>query len=232
MGNQAEAAPVPSVILLHGLARRPGSMAALARALERDGYRVHNLGYPSTRHPVEVLAREHLLPRFRACQARQAGPVHVVTHSLGGIVLRALAAQVADLPIGRVVMLGPPNHGSEIVDRLGSWWLFGRINGPAGRQLGTGPDSVPRRLGPVPFELGVLAGDRPFLEPFRRWVPAPGDGKVSVASTRIDGMRDHRVLPVGHMAMMRDPVVIAETLHFLRTGAFRRSMEGGADPGG
>ncbi len=209
-----------TVILLHGLARGPGSMNRLAQALTMAGHRVHNLGYPSTRHPVEVLVREHLRPALTACGA-DGGTLDFVTHSLGGILVRELARACPDLRIGRVVMLGPPNLGSEIVDRFGAWWLFGAINGPAGRQLGTGADSLPNRLGPAPFALGVLAGDRPWLEPFRAWIPGPGDGKVSIARTRLAGMHDFRVLPVSHAFMMQDPDIIRETVHFLAHGRFR-----------
>ena len=221
--------PLPTVVLLHGLARRSGSMSKLGAVLSGAGFRVCNLHYPSTRHPIEVLAREHLLPVIRACRTNPAGgedgPVHAVTHSMGGILLRELAARDPSIRFERVVMLGPPNHGSEIVDRLGQTSLFRWINGPAGTQLGTGSGSVPKRLGPAPFEVGIIAGDRPVFEPFRWLVSAPSDGKVSVASTRLFGMRDHIVLPVNHMGMMRDPMVIAQTLHFLREGRFQRAAE-------
>ena len=147
---------------------------------------------------------------------QSATRVHFVTHSLGGILVRSYFAEQADPRLGRVVMLGPPNQGSEVVDRLGSWWLFGRLNGPAGRQLGTGPDSVPNSLGPVGFELGVIAGNRSINWVNSLMIPGANDGKVSVARTRVDGMREHLVLPVSHPFLMRHPRVIEATLQIGR----------------
>lgn len=223
----------PRVILLHGLARSPASLRKLELALRDAGFATCNLGYPSTRHPVEVLAREHVLPQIRAClgdSGAMAGPVDFVTHSLGGIIVRQLRASGADLSIGRVVMLGPPNAGSELVDHLRTWWPFRWINGPAGQQLGTEPGSLPNRLGPADFELGIIAGDRPALEPFAGWIDGPSDGKVGVRRARLAGMRDFIVLPVTHALMMRDDRVIAEAITFLRQGHFDRDP-GGKPPG-
>ena len=120
-------------------------------------------------------------------------------------------------------MLAPPNGGSEVVDRIGHWRLFGWLNGPAGRELGTGPGSLPNRLGPVRFPLGVIAGDRSI-----NWInslfllPGRDDGKVTVARTRVDGMADHLVIHATHPMIMRHPEVIRQTLHFIREGRFDR----------
>lgn len=209
-----------SVVLLHGLARSATSMQPMARQLEQAGFRVCNIDYPSRHHAIEVLAAEHVLPQISACQMRHPGPVHLVTHSLGGIIARHLAATRALEAIGRVVMLGPPNAGSEVVDRIGSWRLFQALNGPAGRQLGTGSSSLPRQLGPADFEVGVIAGRRTVNPLLSLMIPGPDDGKVSVASARLEGMRDFIVLPVTHPLMMRSRLVIRHTIHFLRHGRF------------
>lgn len=207
-------------MLLHGLARGAASMQPMARALENAGYAVCNLGYPSRQHPVEVLARDYVAPQIARCFPDHPGPLHFVTHSMGGIVLRQLAATGAVPQIGRVVMLSPPNQGSEVVDALGSSRLFQALNGPAGAQLGTAANLPPARLGAAPFELGVLTGNRSVNWALSLLIPGEDDGKVAVLRARLEGMRDFRVIAGSHPFMPRNREAIAQTLHFLRHGVF------------
>jgi len=214
--------PTPgTVILIHGLGRGPWSLKRIEWALRRDGYQVINLSYPSQRHDIATLARQTLEPIFSA--HANTGPLHVVTHSLGGILLRQFLHDHPNAPKPRrVVMLGPPNQGSEIVDRLRDWKPFAKINGPAGLQLGTEPESTPNQLeGRSGCEVGVIAGSVSLNPLFSWWIRQPSDGKVSIQSTRLAGMSDHIVLRTSHTWMMWRGCVIDQIRTFLHTGRFK-----------
>lgn len=216
----AAPAQADCVVLLHGLSRSEYSMLLIEEVLGFHGYRVVNETYPSESAPIADLVA-HVGRSVARCGEERT---HFVTHSLGGILVRAWLRDHRPPVMGRVVMLAPPNAGTEIVDRLAGreplLEIMEFLSGPAALELGTGPDSVPARLGPVDFELGVVAGNRAISPLGPILLDGPNDGTVSVASTMVEGMADHIVVPATHSLLMNNPVVIAEILEFLRYGAF------------
>lgn len=212
------------VVLLHGLARTDRSMNKLEHALKDENYDVINFAYPSTKHDIATLAREHLPKALAQCQANTI--INFVTHSLGGIVLRKYLSENNLEQLGSVVMLGPPNKGSQVVDKLKNVPGFRLINGPAGVELGTDKSSVPNSLAAVTYPVGVVAGSSSINPMLSRMLPNPDDGKVSVENTKVEGMTDHIVVPVSHPFLMRNEEVIQQVKIFLKTGKFFRDEVG------
>ena len=208
------------VVLLHGLGRTRRAMAALDRHLRYHGFRTVNLGYPSRSLDIRQIANAHLAPAVSRLIGTSGRPVHFVGHSLGSIVVRQY---LRDHPVTtgtRVVMLAPPNCGSELADTLMRFGWYRRLMGPAALQLGTEPDSEPNRLGPVAAAVGIIAGTKSCLPFSRRIFQGANDGKVAVERTRLAGMDDFLVLPCGHTFMTRDRTVMHQVVRFLRTGMF------------
>jgi len=209
------------VLLLHGLARTARSMSPLAKFLGHHGYLVVNQGYPSTRAPIEQLAAPAVGEGFAQLASLGAESMHVVTHSMGGILLRSALHKSRPAELGRVVMLSPPNQGSELVDALARFRWFCMIFGPAGCQLNTKREGLPQQLGSVDFSLGIIIGNRPAMG-LKYFFPGPNDGKVSVERAQVAGMRDFLVLPCGHSMIMRKKNVQQQILHFLEKERFQR----------
>ena len=214
------------VVLLHGLMRGATSMNKMQRGLDEAGFITANIEYPSRDHTIEELADIAVPDGLAACREHDGiDRIHFVTHSLGGILLRQFLS-TNDIPeLGRVVMLGPPNQGSLAADEMVDVPGFDWINGPAGRQLGKGEESVPLGLGPADFELGVIAGNR-TIDPITSAVlPNPDDGRVSVEDTKLEGMTDFVVVDHSHAFMMRMQRPIDLTIAFLNDGKFSEAEE-------
>ena len=234
MSSSSNSTPTPkTVVLLHGLGLGGWAMWRVAATLRREGYRVVNLSYRSLAMPLEELANLWLPAKIAHCVelGSQKSPIHFVTHSMGGIVLRGWLKGCGAPPpnLQRVVMFAPPNRGSTLVDRIGHWPVFRWFTGVNGRLLSTRADSFPNSLGPWPEgpELGVIAGDRSPNPILTQWTGMPGDGKVRVEHTRLIGMADHIVLPVSHTLLQYNGRAIHQVITFLRNGAFDRASASG-----
>ncbi len=209
------------VVLLHGLARTSTSMSKMEEALAEEGYFTSNIDYPSRYYTVEELAPMAVGEGLQKCRSNEElVRIHFVTHSLGGILVRQYLSTGEIPELGRVVMLGPPNQGTDAVDKLDEVPGFDWLNGPAGRQLGKGENSVPLRLGPANFELGIIAASRTIDPVTSAVLENPDDGRVSVEDTKLEGMADFVVVKHSHAFMMRMSRTIELTIRFLETGSF------------
>ena len=230
MAAALPAAALPeTVVLLHGLGMSGWAMKRIEHQLAGEGYRVANLPSPSRTVPVETLARAWLPAQLAAHEVAAAPRVHFVTHSMGGIVVRAWLddfRQRGSAPptnLGRTVMLAPPNQGTVVAEKLAGFSPFRWFTGVNGHRLGTSAASLPRSLGPWPAnagELGIIAGDRWFNPLFVFWFNEPNDGTVAVTHTHLAGEHAHRVLPYSHTWLQWHDATLDLVSTFLRTGSF------------
>jgi pimeloyl-ACP methyl ester carboxylesterase len=220
-GFPSPGAPSPGVILFHGIARTSRSLAKLERALRQAGFATLNLDYPSRRKPLDLLA-EHVHPAVADFAGRRQQPIHFVGHSMGGLLARVYLAKHRPAQLGRVVMLGTPNGGSEVADLLQGLSLYRSFYGPAGLQLTTHLDDVLRSLPALDYAVGVVAGNS-SIDPISSLLvlPRPNDGRVSVRSSRLDGMADHITIKASHHGLLRHRLAIDQTIAFLREGRFK-----------
>jgi len=211
------------VIVLHGLGRTHNSMSQVEKELLKEGYFVWNESYPSRLAPVQVLSAEAIENGLDYCQNTKAKKYHFVTHSLGGILIRHYLQSNSIENLKKIVMLGPPNQGSEVADKLNNNYLYQQYTGPAGQQIGTDENSLPNRLKPILGTIGIIAGNLSSDPWFSPIIPGEDDGKVSVMRTRLKEMSDFIIVSSGHTFMMRDHSVIEQIIHFLRHGVFDHS---------
>lgn len=217
------------VVLLHGLSRTDFSMKRLERELQENGYSVANIHYDSRDHSIEELVDGAVESGIAQCEQHLVRKIHFTTHSLGGILVRHYLARKAVSKLGRVVMLAPPNHGSEVIDVFGDIPGFELFSGEPALQLGTDSGSVPQSLPPAhDYELGIIAGTRSISPFFSLALPDRDDGKVSVESTKIAGMNDFIEVPYTHTFIMQRQEVIDQVLYFLRNGRFIHADRGTA----
>jgi hypothetical protein len=190
-------------------------------ALQKVGYKTYNCNYPSRSQPIQLLSETFISQAIAYCEKTyNPSRIHFVTHSMGAILTRYYLSLHKFKRLGRVVMLAPPNAGSELVDRLSGLELFRLINGPAGNQLGTAESSLPNSLPAVDYEVGIIAGNKSHNVLISALIGKENDGKVSTKSTRLDGMTNYIVLPYNHTFMMQRKEVIGQAINFLKNGRF------------
>lgn len=215
------------VVVLHGIARSAGSMQKISDHLQSHGFEALNLPYPSTDHSLEDLVEKirAQVNRFNKDKSRK---IHFVTYSMGGLLARGLLNSNRPENLGRVVMLAPPNAGSEASDFWKDNWLYQKIYGPAGQQLTTDQTQVKNLLGNrADYELGIIAGDRSIDPVNSLIIPGPDDGKVSVVNTRLEGMKAHVVIHATHTFIMNNKEAHRLTIRFLKHGDFNQESHKG-----
>jgi triacylglycerol esterase/lipase EstA (alpha/beta hydrolase family) len=216
-----EPAPQEGVILLHGISRTSSSLRRMQTAIEAAGFVTLNLGYASRRKSLEALA-EDIHPAIGHFADGTEGSIHFVGHSMGGLLARAYIAKYRPERLGRVVMLGTPNGGSEIADRLKNFFAYRAYFGPAGQQLVTQRNPATQAILPrIDYPVGIIAGNRsvyPIASALL--LPRPNDGRVSVNNTKLEGMTDHIVIGASHPWMVRNRLAIEQTVAFLLNGRF------------
>lgn len=207
------------VIILHGIARSNKHMKSLANFLEKDGFDVVNLTYPSTSYKIEELTT--LINSEISKRITQNKPIHFIGYSMGGLMVRALIHKYNYQNLGKVVQLAAPNHGSEVADFVKNFWPYKKIFGPAGQQLVTNQTTIKHLFGEVNYELGVIAGNA-TIDPIC-WgiIPGENDGKVSIESTKLKGMKDHIVVSASHTFFPSNKEVHKQTIHFLKHSKFK-----------
>lgn len=209
------------VIILHGLGMNRLSMSGVARHLSKNGWHTHNISYPSLNKGFEEIVIDHVAP---AVAAVDADSIDFVGHSMGGLLIRLYALRHGSLRIHRAVMLGTPNHGSQVADVMRGYAAFQWFAGSVGQGLTTATEGIHAQLPPVDFDCGVIAGDSGFLNlgtTYLADIPRPNDGIVSVESTRVAGMKDHIVVAAEHSQMVLSPAVWQLTAKFLKDGKFK-----------
>ena len=195
-------------------------MKSIEKFLSDQNFSVSNLDYPSRHFTIPKLAQKVRQQIITISEDQKPSTYHFVTHSMGGIILRQIQATNPLPDLGRVVMLGPPNQDSEIVDKLGKMKVFQLLNGPASLQLSTHASGIPNQLGPVSFEIGVIAGDRSINPILSSMIPGKDDGKVAIPRTRVEGTNDFLIVHSPHPFLMNHKPAQENALHFIKTGKF------------
>ena len=211
-----------TIVLLHGILRSKMDMIALEKSLAENGYDCINILYPSREKKLEDIA-EFVDTQIKShASFSPEKPLNFVTHSMGGLVTRYYIATYTPENLGKVVMLSPPNSGSEFADFLSENKylspLFKGIFGPASEQLKTTHRHID---GDITYPLGIIAGSA-SINPLAPWIlEGEHDGIVPVERTKIEGMTDHITLHSNHTFMMFEPKVINQVLYFLENKRFK-----------
>jgi len=208
------------VIAIHGIVRSSKSFSKMRGRLRDAGYQVFGFDYPSTR--VEIAdSAEYLHSVIESLDGIEE--INFVVHSMGGLVVRSYLANHRDPRIRRMVMVGVPNMGADMADRLRENPLYRAIFGPAGQQLVTDAAGFISRLPTPDFEFAIIAGSRGSMDGYNPLIPGDDDGTVGVSSTRLPGATDFVTVTGLHSFLMSNDAVIDHTLRFLKEGKLRET---------
>ena len=212
----------PLVVLLHGIKRSHIDMLVLENRLKKEGYDTLNIQYPSTKHNIDYLSDYVYGKISEDARYHSTNSINFIAHSMGGLVTRHVIHKHRPQNLGKVVMLGTPNKGSEMADFLSDNSILSRafklLFGPAGHELRTDQERIDGGI--IDYTLGVIASDISLNPIGKRVFGEANDTLVSIESTKIEGMTDHIILNSTHTIMMFDPRVVDQTIMFLKTGKF------------
>lgn len=211
------------IILLHGMYRSAVAMQSIERFFRTQGYQVTSISYPSTKHDIETLVTDYLHPAVQKAQKIGTQKIHFITHSMGGILVRYYLNNYSLDDLGKVVMIAPPNHGTELAELFADSTWIDTNTGPAKLQLSAKQDSWVNQLGPVNFAVGIIAGNYNSNLLTAWLLPGEDDGVVSVESTKVKNMKDFMIVPEKHFRLRNNPTVIQQAAYFLKHASFYRS---------
>ncbi len=211
----------PTVIVLHGLGEGRRSMRPLVEYLRKNiDATVLSFGYASTSSGIDDHGRA-LAAVIKGLPA--ADSVSFVGHSMGNLVVRrwmGLAEQQELARVRRMVMLGPPNQGSELARMVAKIGVLAALSHGAARELVLDWNRISQDLVVPPCPFGIVAGGKGDDQGYSSLLAGDDDAVVRVEETRLAGSHDFLLLPVHHAAMMKNPRVQQATASFLTTGRF------------
>lgn len=206
------------VILIHGIGMNNMMMWKMAEHIETQGFHVKRIGYPSWQTQTQDILNivNH---QINTCCADLTQKIHFVGYSLGGLLVRNYLNQYRPAQLGNTVLIGTPNQGTEIADRLMESKLIKYLM-PITSDLGTSQTSLPNQLPPPNYPVGIIAGlfENDLNEPF---LPGLDDGIVPISSTQLKNMQDFILIHTGHPMMFYNQTVSDQVIHFLKNGVFR-----------
>jgi esterase/lipase len=213
-----------TVVVLHGIARTNKQTHLISKRIADAGYEVYNINYPSTEYTIEELV-EYLHNEFQNYKITEKPKVNIVAHSMGGLLTRAYLKKYSMKNLNRIVMISTPNHGSEVADFFKDWKIYTKIFGPAGQQLGTNDKEVQKLFSSLKnYEVSVIAGGRSMNPIFSAMLDGQDDGTVSVESTKLEGMKDHIIVPNLHGIQVYSKLDAELAISFLDNGKFDRNL--------
>jgi len=209
------------IVMIHGLFNSSERMEDFEDYFAGKGYQVLNIDYPSTKYPIEELDKKFIKPMIDAIPVTESQKIHFITHSLGGLVLRHYLTHNRPPQLGQVIMLSPPNHGSELADLLLKRRLVQRVAGPAAMELRTLDNRFFQKLGPIDYPLGIIAGNKSYTRSTERHLPGMDDGMVAISSMKLKGMKDFIILNEHHRGLTRNLEAMEQANHFLKNSRFK-----------